>query len=105
MKRFWIYHHGSPVKLTLRDDPIEVYECGEHEEGYSFSHAVYFLEGNQVICQATDGGADCDGLYKEEVTLRWDGKTLRTNPDGYRMPSWQRGRVTVTDTYAQMMGY
>jgi len=106
--RFWIFTNNGHVKLTLRPDQMLTHhKHSHHDEGVSWSVEQYYYDGEFVSCKWADGGTDCDGRHRREGAeyCRRDKLMAETDDSGVKRPSWTRGKVVVTDEFAQAMGY
>ena len=128
--KFWTYHNGGYVKITLKpDQSLEHYDSWAHEEGYSWRGTKWTYSGQWVFCKWGYGGRDCDGRLDHssedrchvsrlkdhvvevdpEPVQEW--KHKRAYPDSrwaeyVLTPDWQESEPTrVYDQYAQMAGY
>lgn len=67
--RFWIYHNGDHIKITLRHrQSIEVGEWWATEEGYGDTYEKYTFDATYkwIELKSYKGGADCDGEIGDE---------------------------------------
>lgn len=65
--RFWVWANDAPVKLTLRPgQSVSCTEGGPCEEGYSYEHNTWSLDGGAVLRRVERDARDCDGRVKEE---------------------------------------
>lgn len=110
--RFWEYHNGSPVKLTLKPgQTLSHWQGGATEEGWHSEATSWHLssDGELLRREFTSDGADCDGRLTQGqdslalsdpadfVPLYYSPELLR--PDWRDAGGWQR------DQYAEAMGY
>ena len=117
--RFWVYHKGSYVKLTMRPDQrITTYHGGPTDEGYSFEEISYkYYEEGVVTKDTASGGRDCDGehrYYWEEsckvknlqvlITYRSTYQTKKYQDDPL-IPAWEKVNESQYDQFAEMAGY
>lgn len=101
--RFWTYHHGSPVKLTLvPGDACTVVEGGRHEEGYSYETTDYEHADGAVFSTITTVSRDCDGRFSSVREFRCSVSELKAN-DGF--PAWEPVSSSQRDYSAEAMGY
>lgn len=118
--RFWVWHRGAWVKLTLRPDQVLRHSFSyDNGEGNSYEANEWSHEGEGVLNEWESGGSDCDGRHsengkifahktklKEIVTNIDDGFRDFFNCERIRRPDWEKvGSVRVYDEYAQMAGY
>jgi hypothetical protein len=64
--RFWEFHRGGWVKITLKpDQALRHYFSEPHDEGYSYERVSWtydaFYSPPGVTRDWTNGGSDCDG--------------------------------------------
>jgi hypothetical protein len=62
--RVWIWHKGSPVRITLaHGQPVDTYEGGPTEEGYDDQHNRYQLwaDSEEITNEYSRSARDCDG--------------------------------------------
>src|SRR5215203_4826024 len=63
--RFWVWHRGSWVKLTLTPGQVlSTFESCRTDEGYHREVSTYAHHGETVVCQWYETGRDCDGRYE-----------------------------------------
>lgn len=115
--RFWIYHNGGPVRITIKaGSPFETCEGGPTDEGYSYFRTTYTLETDAdgqpaVIREWEDDGRDCDGRltrYGTDYALLSELKAGNES-EGFdfvlNYPLWHKISSRQRDEYAEMMGY
>ncbi len=62
--RFWITHHGSPVKIALVDGQRAlVVDAGPTDEGWNCKSSAYHRQGYSVLLDWSNDGSDCDGRH------------------------------------------
>ena len=62
--RFWIYHNGSNVRLSLKvGDTVTLTSGGPTDEGWDWQQDVYYIDQERgiLICEHAYDGVDCDG--------------------------------------------
>lgn len=113
--RFWVYRHGSWVKVTLRPgQSLDTCEWGPTDEGYFQSYATWVYEDGIVKFHYYRKERDCDGLFEnggclvcalDELQAKENyskdehaGKVIMV-PEWIDEDSWQR------DHSAEAMGY
>lgn len=123
--RFWVFHRGHWVKLTLK--PEQTVNHGysyDNGEGWSWEASTYVYRANSglIFHKWESGGSDCDGRHSTNgrrachvEKLRWCPATDSQFQDKARdyfngqlitRPDWQDvGKTRVYDQYAQMMNY
>ena len=75
--KFWHWHNGSYVRLTLREGKsIRLTTGGPNEEGYditeqilSIDRTLYRDSSPVVVCHVGNESRDCDGRYSSSRTL------------------------------------
>ena len=114
--RFWVWHRGSWVKVTLRPgQSLTTFEGYQTEEGYHREASTFTHHGEAVACQWYETGRDCDGLYERGGELFCPLADLaardahaefpvRENA-GIRAPEWQRVTGYRRDHAAEAAGY
>ncbi len=97
--RFWTYHNGGNVRLTLTEErPLFWVGGGATDEGYQEESCSWSLEGDTVTFEQTTRGRDCDGRYSSHAVSTCAIDRLTAVPaydciqptagrDGYRAPS------------------
>ena len=119
--RFWTYHHGSLVKISLRDGQrATLIEGGPTDEGWSSRSNSYQRSGFTVTLTWGSDGADCDGrlttggitvanifaLHRQYVEDELLAGTILAEHYGPRTMPWRQVEdYPVYDQYAQAMGY
>ena len=111
--RFWTYHNGSYVKLSIRPGKsLNHHEGGRTDEGWSSYGQIWRHEGEVVTWGQYSDGCDCDGRMsrgRESVCRLTDLKArpAETEPaTGYRI-GWMgqsRGYAYNAALYARF-GY
>ncbi len=108
--RFWVYHRGSFVKLTMRpEDELVTREHSSHEEGYSYRESLFYFDGWTVTMTVHTEGRDCDGRassdFECECALsRLSATAPREEGDPHR-PEWRELRYRQRDYTAEAAGY
>jgi len=113
--RFWVYLHGSAVKLTLRPGQT-MNHCygGPTEEGWHSEATQWHLAADEPVVyrQWCSDGRDCDGRLTHSGSDFCPLNLLRANePYGIddplvRWPAWEEDAPTSRyDEYAAMAGY
>ena len=114
--RFWTFHHGSPVKLTLApDEEIHLHASETHEEGFESTWTTYAYDGALVTQTCAFRARDCDGLMTGEEDYICPVGFLRSSPanafirEGYPfidgVPRWESTRSLFRDYSAERAGY
>jgi hypothetical protein len=115
--RFWVYHNGSFVKLTLRpEQTIEFGTGGETEEGFSCSSESYHYDARRgvITCDCDSWGRDCDGRHSSH----WGGSCVVGDEQRHELhddndtpvhrywgPRWREESRDQRDMTAEAMGY
>ncbi len=121
--RFWVFHRGAWVKLTIRKDvSLAIAHFAKDDEGYSFERQRWAFDGRQVWNEWEYGGRDCDGRISSSGCHVCRLARLRVEPvekdvfnaetdcetDGtpiYR-PAWEEAEpVRCYDEAAQLANY
>lgn len=106
--RFWINVHGSPVKLSLRDDDKLQWSAFEQtDEGWSSEFECWTREGGIITRYAGSDGRDCDGRLSASVTLQcpWSLLNAGYREDGIAYPEWKEESRAYRDYQAEAAGY
>jgi hypothetical protein len=107
--RFWTTINNSPVKITLKPD--ETLEWGRTEptnEGYSHEGLSFSHDDGIVVCEAANGGRDCDGVLYSYSTLACPREQLARRlctENGLLFPAWKQVNADQYDQYAQAANY
>lgn len=110
--RFWEYHNGAPVKLTLRPgQSLSHYSGGRTDEGWSSTATTWRLSSNGRVLERdiTSDGADCDGRLTTgcdsvALTERDSFVPLYYAPELLR-PDWRDAGGWQRDQFAEAAGY
>jgi len=104
--RFWHYHNGDCVKLTMRKgDVIEFNDGGPTDEGYHYTHTQYEFDGEVVRKSCASQSLDCDGRLDQHAEYVCPLEDLRVGNGSDLFPVWQRVRAGQRDYAAEAMGY
>lgn len=123
--RFWTFHNGDWVKLSLRpEQTLATYHYQRDEEGYSSQSVVWTHNGLGVFRETSTRGRDCDGVrsstFEDYCPMRrlahvpcvdrtYDGaETPEHDEKGapMRRPRWTESAPTrCYDQYAEAAGY
>jgi len=107
--RFWTYHRGSFVKLTLKpDQALHHHRGGPTEEGWWSASFVVSHEGDHVRIEHTSDGCDCDGRLTTGADLVCPLDRLAAKPcsRGWPwVPDWQEEDSYRRDYQAEAAGY
>lgn len=108
--RFWIYHNGTYIKLTMVPDQVfTVSSGGPTEEGYSYDQTTYSYDGETVTSEHTSQSSDCDGRfdYHSRANCHVFYLMARENFEPYepRLPEWQQCDSGQRDYAAEYAGY
>ena len=114
VRRFWVWHHDSPVRLCLRlGESITLSEGGRTDEGGYSSSSTYHISCGRVVCETHTDSTDCDGRMSSHNTVDCSVYELesRTGPDddalacSVRWPAWERVSSGQRDYSAEAAGY
>lgn len=106
--RFNHYFDGKDHRIVLKPgESCELSYSRPHEEGYSYDHASFFHNGDEIEYESNSGGRDCDGPidYHTDYTCPLNQLRAYVAPIGISYPEWQKKKSWVRDVYAQQMGY
>ena len=115
--RFWIWHRGGWVKLTLRfGQQIEIYSSGRTDEGWHHEQTKYHHDGENVVQHWHHETRDCDGRFEQggECSCPLENlasKNMEESIDcseenvGIWTPDWQKGYPWQRDHTAEAAGY
>lgn len=109
--RFWYYHKGSHVKLTMaKGDILEFHEGGPTDEGYHYRTTVLEFDGEVVHMEHHSESRDCDGRLDRDSECFCPLSDLHLHtvddyPEWPTLPLWQRGSASQRDYAAEAMGY
>lgn len=123
--RFWVWWHDGWVKLTLRpQESLSAGHRGRHEEGWYSYDETWTHEGDRVVRECFNDGADCDGPSSKgqedscplgrlsEVThekqtpwIEGVGCEFVPDPDAPLTPDWEKVSESQRDVYAEQMGH
>lgn len=132
--RFWYWHNGDWVKLTLRPGELISFDrWHRHEEGSSWSETTFTYENGLLRSSLEEDGTDCDGRLQSSRTCechldqltdcevyRPEGtrEELVFAQTGYRLgkcwvsdadvsgsPAWTKVSASQRDHSAERMGY
>jgi hypothetical protein len=114
--RFWVWHLGGWVKLTLRpDQQLETCHGDTHEEGYSCESVRWTHEADHVRQEWSTWGRDCDGRHESNgksvcPLAQLKARDLEAESEdaantGIFVPDWKHGEMTHRDHTAEAAGY
>ena len=119
--RIWHYHQGlgsidsSWVRLTIENDPVEIFSSKETEEGYESSACSYQRDGDTLFLYSQVSSRDCDGrtdwTYELECPILRGRIVEEEHPDpeysppGGMQPKWGHASHSQRDHSAEAMGY
>lgn len=111
--RFWMYWHGSPVKLTVKPwKAIGFHHTYFNGEGYSQDAEIIRHMGDHLIREITHRGRDCDGEHATYQDLYCMVNDLNANEpwnpnedQTLRFPEWHQQSSEVYDQFARAAGY
>ena len=115
--RFWTYHRGGYVRLSLRPGEQLRHETGgPTDEGYHGEASIYTHAGDDIALDWATWGRDCDGRTESygasfaplaTLTARdaFDLTNGASEARGIRLPVWNRGRTRNRDHAAEAAGY
>jgi hypothetical protein len=114
--RFWVWHRGSWVKLTLTPGQVlSTFESCRTDEGYHREVSTYAHHGEEVVCEWYETGRDCDGRYERGGELVCDLADLAARDAhaefpvrenvGIKAPQWKRAGGYRRDPAAEAAGY
>ena len=114
--RFWAWHNGGWVKLTLAPgQELGICSCGRTDEGWRREMTQYRHDGSCVVAEYIEESSDCDGRLDRggEMYCTVDGLRKRDMADvnpcpenaGIVAPDWQRGPRWQRDHVAEACGY
>jgi hypothetical protein len=111
--RFWVWHNGGWVKLTMRPgQSIVLTSGGLNDEGYSYSRERFTFNGLTVVVEGVTHARDCDGRmdsYSEHYCGVDDLKAMEAEVDEYgerpARPHWELGSCFQRDEQAELAGY
>lgn len=106
--RFWIFVHGSDVKITLRPgDEVQYSHSQDTDEGWRRESRVYTFDGVFVRNESHSRERDCDGLMEHfgEYLCHVDNLKDGPNIDGIGFPAWEKERESQRDHSAERAGY
>ena len=107
--RFWLFVHGSPVKLTLKPGQT-INHCagGPTDEGYSYETTQLTHEIDQIKWVAGSIGRDCDGGHEHFKESSCEPHLLRDREIkdyDFGFPIWSDGESSQRDQFAEAAGY
>lgn len=110
--RFWEFHNGAPVKLTIRPgQTLSHYQGGPTDEGWSSEATTWELDkaGKLLRRESTTDGADCDGRLSsgyDAIALADPAEfmPLYYSPELSR-PDWRDAGGWQRDHTAEAAGY
>jgi hypothetical protein len=83
--RFWDFHHGSPVRLTMHPgDVLSQRFYAETEEGYKITCHDWTHDGDQIVYTHHVEEKDCDGKTEHTNTVVCPLNRLDAGTDGGR---------------------
>ena len=106
--RFWTFHNGSPVKLTVKEGRSLYHDDFEYtDEGWSRTSIRWMHEGDKIRREYISDGVDCDGRLTtggEQIARLSELADLHY--DGTDLPVWKKAvDYPVYDQYARAAGY
>lgn len=76
--RFWIWHRGGYVKLSIpAGHKFTHFHADRHEEGWSIEETSWEFDGHKVTIHAETDGTDCDGRLSSSDVLTCPVSRLR----------------------------
>ena len=100
--RFNEWVNGGWVTLTIRPGcALDWSSGGAHEEGWSYNHITWRLEGGLLSREMTTEARDCDGRH----THYSDTEARIEDIDSERRPAWNRVGESQRDYAAEAAGY
>ena len=114
--RFWVWHRGGWVKLTLRPgQSLTAFEGDPTDEGYRREVSTFTHHGDVVGCEWYETGRDCDGRYERGGESFCELADLASRDAfaefpigetaGIRAPEWKRATGYLRDHTAEAAGY
>lgn len=114
--RFWVWHRGGWVKLTLAPGQcLTTFAGGETDEGYHCETSTFAHHGEAVVWEWHETGRDCDGRYERggesfcalsDLAARDAHAALPIRENvGIHAPEWQRATGYRRDHAAEAAGY
>ena len=114
--RFWMFHNDSWAKIKVKEgEDLKYSYGGPNEEGYSITHLVFFVEGEEVWSEFEEQGSDCDGVYfrSGHSVCRIIDSVLElkpcsdpeNGPPGGMVPNWEVRSRFQRDYSAEAAGY
>lgn len=107
--RFWEYHNGDWVKITLKPkQELSIDHGGQHEEGHWRSYCSWKNDINRVIRYNCVSGSDCDGRYRRDWTDCCPIGELQQMPHENApgpTPNWRNVSESQRDFTAEFMNY
>ena len=114
--RFWVWHRGGWVKLTLRPgQSLTIVERQRTDEGFRQEVNTLTHFGEAVVCEWCETGRDCDGQYEHggELVCHLANLSIRDahaefpirQNIGIKAPEWKRANVYQRDHAAEAAGY
>ena len=114
--RFWVWHNGGWVKLTLRfGQTVELFNYGRTDEGWYRERTKFHHDGENVVQHWHQESRDCDGRFEQggECSCPLDKLTAKdmfeamdcSENKGIYSPDWQKGYPWQRDHSAEAAGY
>lgn len=106
--RFWMWHNGGYVRLTLRDGQSLSWQTrGPTDEGWHAEGETWRYECGVVLNEMWTDGVDCDGRLstESEFVCPWTDLAAHVTPDKVGTPKWERASAGQRDYSAEAMGY
>ena len=106
--RFWIFIHGSDVKITLKAGEQLAHGWGTPtDEGWKREFREWTFDGEFVTEVVDTTERDCDGLMDHygEYSCHVERLQSGTLVDGNKFPVWKEGIQRQRDHAAEAAGY
>ena len=112
--RFWTWHNGTYVKLTLRPgEARHHHRFWPHEEGWASTTIEWSFDGSTVTRETVADGTDCDGRltlhYLDTAALHQLAVCVSDADDSpeeqLATPDWTDAGRGQRDYTAEAMGY
>lgn len=111
--KFWAYHKGDWVKLTLKPgQEIAVHSFFWTDEGSKEEYSTYCYDpDNDCIWSTYDSSErDCDGRHSYHSDVMCPLSELKASPADEQWgspatPEWRKVSAHQRDYYAEAMGY
>ena len=107
--RFWEYHNGDFVKLSLKDgQSLEHYSGGSTDEGWSSEYCKWSRDGDRLYRKTVTDGRDCDGRLTHSYSdvAKVGDLVPCYSQEHLSRPNWGQDEPTsIYDEYAVAAGY